>query len=138
MLIFIDTSSLVKRYIEETGSPEVDQLFSEQNDIVIASITSLEIRSALNRKLRENTISKDTYDKALGFWKDDIEVFDFVPFDSIVIDKAAELIESHGTRTLDAIQMGSALVSNPDRIVTSDRQMHQILNSVVADKVQII
>jgi len=138
MLIFIDTSSLIKRYIEETGSPEVDQLFSERNDIVIASITSLEIRSALSRKLRENTISKDTYAKALGFWKEDIELFDLVPFNSIVTDKAAELIESRGTRTLDAIQMGSALVSNPDRIVTSDGQMHQILNSVVADKVQLI
>jgi len=138
MLIFIDTFSLIKRYIEETGSQEVDQLFSEQNDIAIASITSLEIRSALNRKLRENTISKETYDKALAFWKEDSEFFDFVSFNSIVIDKAAELIESRGTRTLDAIQMGSALVSNCDQIVTSDRQMHRILHSVVAERVQLI
>lgn len=51
----------------------------------------------------------------LGFWREDIKLFDIVPFNSIVVDKAAELIESHGTRTLDAIQMGSALVLNRTR-----------------------
>ncbi len=138
MLIFIDTSSLIKRYIEETGSPDVDKLFSEENDIAIAAITPLETHSALNRKLRENTVSQEAYEKAIGFLKRDFDSFTIVPFSPRVVKKAGSVIESHGARTLDAIQIGAALAVNPDRIVTSDRRMFEILQSFEADKIQMI
>lgn len=138
MLIFVDTSSPVRRHIEEPGSPEVDSLFSEQNDIAIASTTPLKMHSALNRKMRENTVSEDTYEKAIGFLEAVGSLFTVVPFSLLVIKKAAAIIDSHGARTLDAIPMGSALVVNPDRIVTSDRQMLAILQSFAVDKIQLI
>lgn len=138
MLIFVDTSPLVKRYIEEPGSPEVDSLFLEQNDIAIASITPLEMRGALNRKMRENTVSNDTYAKAIGFLEADGSLFTVVPFSSLVIEKAAAIIDSHGARTLGAIQIGSTSVVNPDRIVTSDGRVLEILQSFAVDKIQMM
>jgi uncharacterized protein len=138
MLIFIDTSSLVKRYVEEHGSPSVDSFFSDGNEIGISAVTPLEMRSALNRKLRENTISADTYERALGYFNSDTGSFAIVPFSHVVVEKAAGLIDAHGSRTLDAIQIGSALVLNPDKIVTSDREMLDILKSLVAEKVGFI
>ena len=48
MVVFIDTSALAKRYIEEAGSKEVDSCFQEQNDIFLAPITPIEMRSVCN------------------------------------------------------------------------------------------
>ena len=50
LLIFIDTSSLVKRYIEEDDSSKIDELFIAQNEIAISPITAVEMTSVFNPK----------------------------------------------------------------------------------------
>ena len=56
---FVDSSALVKRYINETGSTWVLSLFDPvlSNDILIAAITSVEIVAAITRRARGGNIS---------------------------------------------------------------------------------
>ncbi len=56
MVIFIDTSSLIKRYITEIGSDIIDSLFNDENEICISPVTAIEMRSALGRKLRDGSM----------------------------------------------------------------------------------
>jgi hypothetical protein len=104
----------------------------------ITFITPLGMDSALNRNMRENTVSSDTYEKIFRFRIVDIGLFIVLPFYPLVIEKAAAIIDSHGARTLGAIPMGSALVVNQGRIVTSDRRMLEIHRSLPVDRIQMI
>jgi len=51
---FLDTSALVKRYHQETGTKIIDKIFdSEEKVIIISNISISEFVSALNRKKNE-------------------------------------------------------------------------------------
>ena len=56
---FVDSSALVKRYINETGSTWVLSLFDPalSNDVLIAAITCVEIVAAIARRSRGGSIS---------------------------------------------------------------------------------
>ncbi|MEH2022679.1 type II toxin-antitoxin system VapC family toxin [Nostoc sp.] len=58
-IYFIDSSALVKRYISETGSAWVLELFNPtlNNEVFIAAITSVEIIAAITRRSRGGNIS---------------------------------------------------------------------------------
>jgi uncharacterized protein len=53
---FFDTSALVKRYIDETGSQWIRSLtdLQSENKIIVAGITFVELLSALSRLQRES------------------------------------------------------------------------------------
>ncbi len=57
MRYFFDTSALVKRYVQETGSDLVDKAFEEANQIIVSAITRIETLSAF-RRLRAPGIKK--------------------------------------------------------------------------------
>ncbi|MBK7058742.1 MAG: type II toxin-antitoxin system VapC family toxin [Leptospiraceae bacterium] len=49
MKSFFDTSSLVKKYIDESGSDTVTELFQNSDEVVLSPITRIEFQSALQR-----------------------------------------------------------------------------------------
>ncbi|WP_243146984.1 type II toxin-antitoxin system VapC family toxin [Scytonema sp. UIC 10036] len=56
---FIDSSALVKRYVNETGSTWVLGLFNPilNNEIFIGAITGVEIVAAISRRTRGGSLS---------------------------------------------------------------------------------
>lgn len=138
MVIFIDTSSLIKRYIEEEGSSLIDKYYDEKNDICISPITSIEFYSALARKLRENTISMDTYNKAIVAWKKEEINYNIVFFNRLLVLRAIELIEREVIKTLDSIQLSSAIFSVPDEFVTSDKRLFDLSSKYLTCKLTLI
>lgn len=58
-IYFIDSSALVKRYINEIGSGYVLEIFnpSLNNEVFIASITGVEIIAAIARRSRGGSIN---------------------------------------------------------------------------------
>jgi predicted nucleic acid-binding protein len=130
MVVFIDTSSLIKRYVEEQGSDEVDRYFSENTDIYISPVTPVEMYAALKRKLRDESISSETYRNALKLWQDDFNNYSVVLFNDELIAKALDIVNTHDVKTLDALQIGAALLSRAEESVTSDRQMHRVLDLI--------
>ena len=57
MRVFFDTSSFVKRFVDEVGSDEVEQVTENASEIGLSIICFTEVISALNRKLRKEVIS---------------------------------------------------------------------------------
>lgn len=55
---FLDSSALVKRYINETGSAWVVELFAPtlNNEWFVAAITGVEIVAAITRRARNGSI----------------------------------------------------------------------------------
>ncbi len=134
MVIFLDTSSLIKRYIEENGSALVDGYYVQENKICISPVTVIEINSALKRKARDGSITEDIYNKAAGFWNADYPQYEIIPYSDILIEKAISVIENHQVKTLDSIQIATAFLSEADKCVTSDEKMFRVFQTVLPDK----
>ena len=122
MRIFFDTSSLAKRYITENGTNRVNHLSSLAVDIILSSITAVEFISALSRRMKEGCIKKTDYLKIKKYFAEDLKGVTSVEFYPAVIKLSIKCIEENNIRTLDAVQVASAVVAQADLFVTSDRK----------------
>jgi predicted nucleic acid-binding protein len=122
MKVFIDSSSLAKRYILERGSDQVEEIFAKATQTAISLIAPPELISALSRLRRQAVISngQDSLVKRALF--EDIEDMTICDLTVDVIKKTIGLLETHPLRTLDAIQVASALEWQAELFVSSDRR----------------
>ena len=129
MWAYFDTSALVKRYIDEPGRREVQQLV-RRHDCVTSAILSVELRSALRRRVAERTLDSSRVSEILKRVAADRAYWTVVEVGTEVLSGAEALVSVHPLRTLDAIHVASAqLFAN--RLSISD------LMFVSADKRQI-
>ena len=122
MISFFDSSAFAKRFIEESGSDEIEKICFDSESIAVSSICFPEIISALNRRLKESSISKKDYlliKERLIEEFEHIEIINVVPE---VIAKSITLLEKNSLRTLDAIHVASALMWKPDLFVSADKR----------------
>lgn len=138
MVVFLDTSSLIKRYVEEPGSSEVDKFFDENNDIHLAPTTPIEIQSVLTRRLREKSITQATVHLALEEWKNEERSFTIALFNQRLRDAAIEVIEKTGIKTLDAIQLAAAQLSDASVFVSSDKNLIKAAETIFLGRVVMI
>ncbi len=108
---FFDTSALVKRFHDESGSAVVHALFAEQDStIIISDLTIIELTSALRRTLQRGEITRDAFDNALAqFGKVLQDELIVAGFRSGFVQAARDLVIQYGIRTLDALQLTSAM-----------------------------
>jgi len=59
--VFFDTSSFVKRFVEEVGSEQAAEITQTASQIGLSIICFPEIISVLNRKLRAELITEEIY-----------------------------------------------------------------------------
>ena len=125
MNLFIDTSALIKKYIDEIGSDKIDDLMDKADTIYISAITEIEAYSTFKRLLVENAISKNDYKTLKNEFYIDSNYYTTVEFYINVINNAKILIEEHQLKTLDSIQLGSALLINDeiDYFVVCDEKL---------------
>lgn len=110
-----DSSALIKRYIQETGSDWVRTLMSPNTDHVwlTARITMVEFHSALARRRREGTVPTADCDVACqAFDAHSVTEYDFVELHLEVVQLAQHLLNHHPLRAYDAVQLASALFAN--------------------------
>ena len=121
----IDSSALVKRYIEETGSDELENILGETSELGICIILTPEVISAFNRLLRERRISAQEYallKEALLADVGDATVLQITPE---VVAHAVTLLEQNVLRSLDALHVACALAWRAELFVTADRRQLQ-------------
>ena len=116
MTDYVDSSALVKRYADESGSTWMRQITdpSIQHTILLAEITLAEVAAALAAKQRApGGSTQEQRDRVLSrFLQDCAEHFVLLPVDRLVIDRAVELTQRHRLRGYDAVQLATALVTN--------------------------
>ncbi len=111
--IYLDTSALIKLYVEEEGTERVVAITHDFDgvQIIILDVTPLEARSAVRRRQREGDISGADADRILDRIEDDTSSSFLVqPSTSAVIEGAARLIDRHPLRAYDALQLAGCLV----------------------------
>ena len=112
---FVDSSALVKRYVNETGSVWLSGLVAPAvgNDIYIARITTVEVIAALTRRARGGTIAAtDASAACLLFRNDLLHDYEIVNMTETLLNHAMTLAETHGLRGYDAVQLAAACEVN--------------------------
>jgi len=122
MRSFFDSSAFAKRFIEEEGSDEVDNICKKSTSIALSSLCVPEIISALNRRLREKYITRKEYTKIKE--RLIIEIIDAIIVNVVpeIISESIVLLEKNKLRTIVSIHIASALLWQPDIFVSSDKR----------------
>ncbi len=111
MILYLDTSALVKLYADEPGRQEVEGSVRAARVVAVSEIGYVEARSALARKEREGTFSTEEHDTAVEQLRQDFRgVYLTRPVTGEVIARAGELARKHALRAYDAVHLATALV----------------------------
>ena len=125
---YLDTSALIKRYVEEPYSAAFDAFFlSGEFDFVISLLVITEITSALARRARQREITSAFAASTRQIFQDEVLTgsWQMVAFESQQFSQAANLISSLQLPlgTLDALHLTSALNSPASALATADKQL---------------
>ncbi len=122
MRIFLDSSSLAKRYIEESGSSAVDEVCLEATELAVSIICIPEMVSALNRRVREKKLSSSQYVGIKERVLEDVRDAVIVNLTPEVIDTSLHVLENNQVRALDALHVACAIQWQADLFVSADRR----------------
>jgi predicted nucleic acid-binding protein len=116
MVLYVDSSALLKRYVAEHDSDVADSLMAADPVLATSRIAEVEVRRNLARLLNEDdaAIAKQQF-------LEDLDVFALVAVDATTCNDAARIAESTLCRSLDAIHIAAAVRAGPDtRFLTFD------------------
>ncbi len=108
MIVYLDTSAIVKLYAQEAGS-DITRKTIVNGDLIATSLLAYpETRSALARKARGGEITRTD----LNIFKDEFERdwqrFYRLPVDATLIRRAGDMAEEHALRAFDALHLATA------------------------------
>ena len=130
MKLLVDSSSFAKRYIQEAGSDELDDLLQNASELALCVILVPELISGLQRRLREGALHAGDYRKAKRLLLDDVRDATVLQLTPAVISRSVSLLEGNVLRAMDALHVACALEWKADLFVTSDRrQLDAAINS---------
>jgi predicted nucleic acid-binding protein len=135
-----DSSALVKRYVEETGTNSVKSILSTGGEIATSKLTYPEILSALMRKVRAGEIKRKRFDDIVDRFEKDWNHVLVLEFHNDLLQIVKFLIEKHPIKAADAIHLSSALwLKLSSKIdVTFVASDLNLLKAAQAEKLQII
>ncbi len=105
MKLYLDTSALVKLYVEEEGSSTVREAVAGAETVATSMIAYVEARAAFARRRRERRLSRSEYSSTTKEFEADWEHYVALEVTSSLIRSAAELAEAHALRAYDAVHL---------------------------------
>jgi len=122
MRTVFDSSAFAKRFIEEKGSPDVEDICQATSELGLSVICLPEIISALNRRVREKRLSKAHYLAAKTRLSEDVADAAIIQLTPEVIARSTFLLERYPLRAMDALHVACALEWGSELFVTSDER----------------
>ncbi len=106
MILYLDTSSLVKLYIDEEFSAQLRQVVDDAEVIATSRVAYAEAMAAFARRMREKDLNRETFDQVKNALAEDWPRYAVIEVDEIA---AGRLAAKHGLRGFDAIHLSAAL-----------------------------
>lgn len=124
MILYLDTSALVKLYVEEPGSRQVQHAVAQAERVVTQGIAYVEARAAFRRRAADAPDAE-----ALQRWRRDFEAdwprLDVVDAAPALLHRAGELVDLLALRAYDGVHLAAA-ESLHERLAAS----HQLVFAV--------
>jgi predicted nucleic acid-binding protein len=100
---YVDTSALLKRYVDEPDSDRAVELLTGDPELVTGRHTVVEVRRNLARLLPAAAATE-----ARAAFREDLRSLSIVEVDAATCELAATIAEQAGVRSLDALHLGAA------------------------------
>ncbi len=110
MILYLDASALVKRYIQERASEDVNTWIEAADMVVTGLITRVEVAAAIARASRMKLITPDETIAALRQFRSEWESFYRLPITENTAARGDALAVEHNLRGYDAIHLACALI----------------------------
>lgn len=131
ILNFVETSALIKLFIEEVGSQQMTDFLATSDDsqLIVAAIAHTESRSAICKLRRRGKLTEEQAASAMSELAAQILRLTVQPATSATFAIANDLVDRHDLRALDAVQLASAISARSDfkssgmRFIASDRDL---------------
>ncbi|NJE02981.1 type II toxin-antitoxin system VapC family toxin [Thermococcus sp. MV11] len=133
--VYLDSSAILKRYLNEEGSDVVRKAFRDayRGEVKLAfSFWNVgEVLGVFDKKLRRGELSEEDFNfLKKGFLAEvkrftRLGVLEVVPVHSLLLADAWELIERHHLYQADALQIVSAKYVEAESFYTADRRLHE-------------
>jgi predicted nucleic acid-binding protein len=109
VILYLDTSALVKLYVEEPGSPAVSGRVDQAAAVTTSRVTYAEARAAFARSRRDGVLSADGLRHVVRALDEEWTTYSVVDVTDFLVRRAGTLAERHALRAYDAVQLSAAL-----------------------------
>ena len=131
MTLYLDTSSLFKLYVDESGSDDVRQELGEADTVSTSAVSYAEARAAFARLRREGKLTPAAFRAVKSDFDADWSRLAIVEPSVTLCRAAGELAEGYGLRGCDSIQLATFLdvarenVRSETRFSSFDRALNR-------------
>jgi predicted nucleic acid-binding protein len=128
MILYLDSSALVKRYVREAGSDEVQRLIAQADAVGTGLVSRAEVAAALARAGRMGLVERGEAEAALLAFRADWPRLARIQLTEPLLARADALAWDYGLRGYDAVHLASALywqesLRRPVTLATYDREL---------------
>lgn len=109
MILYLDSSALVKLYFNEEGRDIVIAAIEASEEITTSTVAYPETRATLARKHRERLLDDTSHEQAIADLDGDWLTFVRVDATTRISYRAGHLAHMHALRGFDAVHLASAL-----------------------------
>jgi predicted nucleic acid-binding protein len=109
MIVYCDTSALIKLYVEEAHSSAVAKAIADVDAIATSLLAYPETRASLARAQRDRRLRPSDFRQALAQFQQDWSSYVVLDTHHSLMLHAGELAEHHALRGADAIHLASAI-----------------------------
>src|SRR5271166_6716004 len=116
---FVDSSALVKRYVQEDGTSWVRRLTrrNARNPIYLARITAVEVTAAVARRRKGRTLTSAKASSILHRFRQHLAGrYTVIEISPSLFNDAMRLANTHALRAYDAVQLAVALEIHQQRV----------------------
>ena len=128
MIVYLDSSALVKLYISEEGTPETVDLVGRSSQIGTASISRAEVSAAFAKATRTGVLPRDEAFACLSRFRSSWPSLNNIRITEELIVRADEMAWHYGLRGYDSVQLAAAFswqswLSTPITFATFDARL---------------
>jgi uncharacterized protein len=109
VILYMDTSSLLKFYIEEEGSHLARRIVAAAQVLAMSRVGYAEARAGLARAFRTDRLDDASFRVALRGFEERWRMMSIVEASDSIVRWAGDLAQKHALRGFDAIHLSSAL-----------------------------
>lgn len=137
MILYLDTSALIKFYISEEGSQEVAAAVREADALASSTLAYPEALATLARVLREKRLTEDEHARARDAFNSDWQSYTRLSLSDDAALLAGTLAERYPLKGADAVHLASAYLLNElygeVRFMAFDKQLVRAAEAVLSN-----
>lgn len=107
-MLYLDTSALVKLYVDEPGRGAVTTALAADAIVATQEIAYIEAHAAFSRAEREGRLTHPDLEKLRGEFERDWPSYLVVKVSQALLEQAVKLVDSFALRAYDAVHLAAA------------------------------